>query len=102
MTFRQLTVILLLILAITACQSGINRLEVSLEENPDPGSLDSLKYALTGLNGITTVAMSPDKQHITLHYDRFQTHSDVIISCIKSHGYTPQVIEKKPVNEEAR
>jgi len=96
---RGIWIIILFILAVS-CQSGVNRLEVGIECENDPGSVDSLKYALTGLTGITYVAISPDTRHLTLHYNRFQTHSDVIISCIEKHGYTPRLIEKSPVIRE--
>ncbi|KUK54590.1 MAG: hypothetical protein XD77_0894 [Marinimicrobia bacterium 46_47] len=89
------------ILFTVACQSSINRIEVEIVSNAQSAAIDSLKYALTGLQGINYVALSPDTTHITLKYDRYKTHSDVIMQCIAEYGYHPRMISKKSIpNEE--
>ncbi|MCD6233826.1 MAG: hypothetical protein DRP86_04620 [Candidatus Neomarinimicrobiota bacterium] len=98
MTFRQFLLLFFLALFTIACQSNINQIEVEILADTQSFPVDSLKYALTGLQGINYVAMSPDTSHITLKYDRYKTHSDVILQCISEYGYHPRLISKKSIS----
>jgi len=100
MTFKRYFLLLIPILCTVACQSNINRIEVEIVSNTQSAAVDSLKYALTGLQGISYVALSPDTTHITLKYDRYKTHSDVILQCISKYGYHPRMISKKSIPNE--
>ncbi len=98
MTFKQCIFLIALLFTSLSCQSNINRIEVEIKANRDTYPVDSLKYALTGLRGINYVAMSPDTSHLTLKYDRYKTHSDVILKCISDYGYNPRLITKESVS----
>ena len=100
MTFRFVTIILIVLFTLISCQSNINRIDIKIESSDNAALMDTLKYSLIGLRGITYVAISPDTDRISMKYDRYQTHSDRILEVIQAHGYTPAQVEKKPVKKE--
>jgi len=100
MNLRAVTVNLIVLIAFISCQSNINRIDIKIETSNNAAIMDTLKYSLIGLKGITYVAISPDTNRISIKYDRYQTHSDCIFEAIRAHGYTPVLIEKKPVRKE--
>lgn len=100
MIFRCISIILIILFTLISCQSNINRIDIKIESGDHAALMDTLKYSLVGLRGITYVAISPDTNRISIKYDRYQTHSDRILEAIQAHGYTPVLIEKKPVKKE--
>jgi copper chaperone CopZ len=99
MILRFFSIILIALFTLISCQSNINRIELKIETGDSATILDTLKYSLIGLAGITYVAISPDTDHISIKYDRYQTHSDRILEAIQARGYYPVLIEKKRVNK---
>ncbi|MFA6617666.1 MAG: hypothetical protein WCT23_01165 [Candidatus Neomarinimicrobiota bacterium] len=92
--------ILLILLLLSACSSP-RRNEVIYRFIPQENaiSIDSLKVNLLDTKGLEMLAMYPDSDIVIIHYDRFQSHYNLIEKCFEANGYKFELLKKSPLEE---
>jgi len=92
--------IILLLIGFTACSSSRkNEIVYRYIPNEDAISLDSLKSEILGASGAEMLVVYPDSDVVIIHYDRFETHQDIIESHFTKCGYKITLLRKSKIEE---
>ena len=90
--------ILIILLFLAACgQSRHNELTYRYIPGEDATELDSLKLCLLSDPGTEMMVLFPDSHRVTIRYNRFHTHQQVIERHFLQNGYAIELLSKKPV-----
>ena len=93
-------IFLIFLLFLVACSpSRKNELVYRYSLNEDAVSFDSLKSEILGASGAEMLIVYPDSDVVIIHYDRFNSHQDIIESCFMECGYKITLVKKSKIEE---